>query len=616
MVGKSYKDENLKVLKKKDPVLYDKISFFHGDDEDIKIYMSESKNGLGVSVVEKEGKKQYLNSIYNPINEADKFVSQYNEKVIDYSVMVFFGFGNGIISSTLLNNLPEHVKYIFYEPSPNIFMHTLQNFDLKKVLNNERVKVIVKGLNDMYLEAELGKVVNSENYRITFFDALPKYSQLYEKDRNWLRERYEYVVGLIRINIGTSRHFADATAKNDLYNMRYLLGNSSMEEDFENVFPEGATAILVAAGPSLEKNVQQLKRAKGRALIIAVDTSLRYIVSQGIFPDVVVVADPLKPIQLFEDQEVQNCSLAICTSANYKIVELMKGKIIYASSSNAYYNKILCNVGRNMYRLTTGGSVSTVAFSLAIAWGFRRLVLVGQDLALSNDKVHAGDDDIDAFKLKEKHLEVDGYFGETVYTSPDYAEYIKWYETIIRMDDDIEVINATEGGAAIKRTIQMSLKDVVDSYCNHVFDYEGVIKNQRSALDSDEKEIIKKCWVKSIDNLDVLRRKMNECKSEIEKEIKSVKSGRSSYGELKRLHKYVGRLVRECDKIDEICFLDMITAEHTADILSDIYESELDNSDEHIRILDKMSEYMSFMSNAVEEVKLIFEELLTKTSEN
>ena len=54
---------------------------------------------------------------------------------------------------------------------------------------------------------------------------------------------------------------------------------------------KGIPAIVVAAGPSLDKNIDLLKKIKGRFPIIAVDTALRHMIANGIKPDIVCAAD-------------------------------------------------------------------------------------------------------------------------------------------------------------------------------------------------------------------------------------------------------------------------------------------------------------------------------------
>ena len=57
-----------------------------------------------------------------------------------------------------------------------------------------------------------------------------------------------------------------------------------------NLF-KGHPAIIVSAGPSLEKNIHLLREAKGKAVIIAVDAVLPTLVPAGVIPDIVVVLE-------------------------------------------------------------------------------------------------------------------------------------------------------------------------------------------------------------------------------------------------------------------------------------------------------------------------------------
>lgn len=603
----SYYDSNMECIREIDKVLFDAINTYDGNEEDVRLETAEAKDGSRITIITKAGRRQYMNSAYNPVKEAKQFVSQYESKVVDYSVMIMFGFGNGLIASMLLKELPKNVRFMFYEPSTDIFMYTLQNYDLRGILNDKRIRLIVKGMNDTLTETEITSYIDVENYRIIFFDSLPKYARLYEEEYEFLKESYQDAVRGVKSNIYTNKFFDTDMARNDIYNMRHFLHNASLAEDYEGAFPKEATAILVAAGPSLEKNIHELKRAKGQALIIAVDTALKYMVSQGIYPDVVVMADARKPIQLFEDENLRQTSLAIITAANYRVVEFMKGKIIYVSSGAAYYNKMMKLVGRTMYNLNKGGSVSTVAFSLAVEWGFRRFILVGQDLSIDDNKLYAGDK---SYESPDDCIEVEGYYGEKVYTLPVFEDYKKWYEMIIRQDDNIEVINATEGGARIKGTLQMTLEDAIDQYCHHEFDYEGTIKNMKPAIAVDQKKLIVECWKESVINLDALNKELGAGKERIDHRLNRINKDSRDYEKLCELNDYLKDMVKRWNDMEEIYFLDVIQSKYTADILGDLYEAETDGVDEHYRILKKMSDYISLMRDAVADVKKLFETII------
>ena len=51
-------------------------------------------------------------------------------------------------------------------------------------------------------------------------------------------------------------------------------------------------AAVVSAGPSLDKNIQLLKRGAEKFLIIAVSTALKPLLKTGVFPDFIVAIDP------------------------------------------------------------------------------------------------------------------------------------------------------------------------------------------------------------------------------------------------------------------------------------------------------------------------------------
>ncbi|WP_373845633.1 6-hydroxymethylpterin diphosphokinase MptE-like protein, partial [Clostridium sp.] len=74
--------------------------------------------------------------------------------------------------------------------------------------------------------------------------------------------------------------------ENNFTNMKKLIESPSIEcvKDKYKDIP----AIIVSAGPSLDKNISELKRAEGKALIIATDAVLTTLKNHGIVPDAVV----------------------------------------------------------------------------------------------------------------------------------------------------------------------------------------------------------------------------------------------------------------------------------------------------------------------------------------
>lgn len=629
----SFYSDNLEVLKVHNSSLYKGLEKYTKISDDGKVTLSvpkeddrafwdmmeqveavHARDESLIVKVEKEGKAYYLNSQYRPKEEAVKFANQYQE-LIDYSVMMMLGFSNGVVAREICNQQQENVQFLFYEPSPQIFLHVMQNYDLTDVLQHPRVYLIVAGLNDARIDSIMQGLVTSSNYRHCIMDALPKYHQIFPEEYDLFEERYRYVVNTLQYNIATRQWFSKEMTLNQIKNMRYFIkGNSG--EDFDNVFPTDIPAILVAAGPSLEKNVDLLKEAKGKLFIVAVDTALRFLSDRGIRPDLIVTVDPKKPLRLFEREELQDLPIAITSCANHKVLESMHNKkVLFVSTDNPYYEKMAQVAGKHMRFLPNGGSVATVAFSMLVNWGFKKIVLIGQDLALGKDKVHAGKDDVDLEKLKDNKIAIEGYYGETVYTTKDYDEYRRWYEVVARTNKEVEIINATEGGAKIKGATQKTLREVIDEYKGEAFDYEDLIVDLDTMFSVEEQKAIVELWKSSLDNLRKLERKLKEGIHLSEKGIRMIKVNDYTASKLKQLQNKIDKILAECDRYEEIFLVDSLCADKQEDVLGDIYEVRETEESEYHRLLEKLRDYMKDMLASVGEVKEMFENVIEGVTE-
>ena len=68
--------------------------------------------------------------------------------------------------------------------------------------------------------------------------------------------------------------------------------------DINNGIFWAPSIILVSAGPSLNKNIMELKKAKNKAFIVATDTAVKPLLKAGIEPDLMVMVDGEKPKRL------------------------------------------------------------------------------------------------------------------------------------------------------------------------------------------------------------------------------------------------------------------------------------------------------------------------------
>lgn len=261
----------------------------------------------------------------------------------------------------------------------------------------------------------------------------------------------------------------------------------------------GETAIIVAAGPSLDRNIAELRLVNGRAPIVAVDTALRAMEAAGVRPDIVVSVDTNDANAMDVDGLTDSLGAILVADqiASSEVVEAFRGPKIFLRSINFILDQegravrsdqpidrfIADLAGRSdVPSWQSGGSVSTNAFCLAHYMGMRRVILVGQDLAFTGGRTHVkgvGYEDARTGlsqrfttletqfhrTTSEGRIVVDSWDGGKVETNEVMREFLRWYEKTMShgFGQEMEVIDATEGGALIRGTKAMTLRGALET---------------------------------------------------------------------------------------------------------------------------------------------------------
>ncbi|MCR5701953.1 MAG: DUF115 domain-containing protein [Lachnospiraceae bacterium] len=575
-------------------------------EEVITTELVETKENNKIIRIINNGEAQYLNSPYYPSKEVERFVAQFND-ITDYSIVVMYGFGDGNIARKMIASLGKNVLFFFYEPSLAIFRCAANNYYIGDVLDNDRVKLYVNGINEYCLEEELASVVNESNYNHVIFNTLPKYAQLFAEDYNQIKTRCDVIVSSVERNISTHKWASREEIENNIYNLKHL-NACYCEEGLRDIFPTELPVVLIASGPSLEKNVDILARLKNKLLMIAVDTAMPFLMSKGIMPDIIVAVDPKISLSYFECFKDEEVILAYSSALNYKVLDMMKNACkIVVTSTNAYYDKLLQIAGHHMYELNNGGSVATVAFALAQSWGYKKFVLVGQDLAIKDKQRYAGEDNHEGML---ESITVDGYYGGKVETLPDLKCYLDWYEMMARTNPDFTIIDATEGGALIRGTVIQPLADIEEKFKNEHHDYVSYITNQMPLFVGESYLQLNKYISESVDRLKNMKIKLINGLDMIEYGKKFLSSSAGIGKEFIELNEKISNLLAECDEMEEIYFVDVLISEKQGDVLNNIYNQSDDPIEESRRILDKLYDYISDIVGAIDEVQEMFNEVV------
>lgn len=222
--------------------------------------------------------------------------------------------------------------------------------------------------------------------------------------------------------------------------------------------------LIVASGPSLNKQLPLLAENQDLFTIISVDTAWPILKAQGIVPDAILALDPESVPSWPRNAMADTTAFCVDLGCGPSLVWSNDRNHIMTGSNFAVY-QIMKELGVKVSLLSTGGSVATSAFALAERLGANPIVFIGQDLALTHGKDHA-DGYPAAYNTEllsqrtESGFDVEGYHGGRLRTERQLLFYKNWFEGRIQALQDRLIINATEGGARIQGALQLPFSAV------------------------------------------------------------------------------------------------------------------------------------------------------------
>lgn len=466
----------------------------------LEIKIETAKDGTQIFVVAKNGKECRLNSSYRPVVEAKKFAEQF-AKLPQNSVLLVFGYGNGLFAKAIMDACNKTTRVIFYEPCKAILQKVNIKQDMETFFEQKRCvlvtdEAVAEREKLIYSFAEFPRVLQDfvffHNRKNVYFCSLPKYEEIFPEEYEIYWDMIEYHMQQIQANQETAKAIGHIAVENNIKILKYI-PDSYCADSFIGLFPKDMPAIIVSAGPSLEKNVKELKLAKGRALVVCVDTAVKYLLKEDIIPDIIVSLDPRKELTLFDDPRISEIPLVGVADMSVKVLEKTNSKrFILASAENPYIQKLYADEGHEIVRLESGGSVATMAYSLCRYIGFQTVILVGQDLALTGNQMYAGKNKIEMKSFQRELIEVEDVHGNIIYTTRDYYYYLKWFEQVAELHQNVKIIDATEGGARIQGTSVMVLREAIETYGVDYCDIEGIINSVKPVFYGEKRKACKR----------------------------------------------------------------------------------------------------------------------------
>lgn len=401
-----------------------------------------------------------IHDLVDPVGEARAVVGRAR-----HGLHLHFGFGLGYFLEA--DQPADHGLALVYEPCPGFVLQAMRAIPLENLFRRTRVRLCCSfaRFRYLYLKYQGCHVSNqlfiSRHHARAFGEAFGLFQDLIE------RQASELV-------IKRANRLFPTVLRSTLESLPSHVRLPGWELWRDRLL--GKPALIIGAGPSLDKNIAQLAPHREQFLIFAVARVAAVLEANGITPDFLVHVEAQDFRQFIQgcDKLDQAIFLLADQTHPYYYAFPHRQTYVFQSNSNPVINSLVaCHPQCRREIVKSGGSVATAAFYAAFLAGCNPLVLLGQDLALGDSCYAGGEWD---HKSGEQRRQVPGYFGGKVTTIANYHNNIVWYEKSLpalrQMDPQRRFINATEGGALIRGFECMPLRHVLFQLPRQHVDFE------------------------------------------------------------------------------------------------------------------------------------------------
>ncbi|MCM1256243.1 MAG: DUF115 domain-containing protein [Roseburia sp.] len=619
-MNQSVYEKNIEMLEKKYPVWAEILKTNTRKKRNFEVIIEESYTNEPIMKVNDHGKVYYLNGKYAPSETANNWLKQQGN-IDKFATIIIIGLSNGMHIKKIMESVPKTVNIMVYEPSYEIFRRAMEEVDLSFLFQLDiPVGIVVEPINGFEVSRYFSTLIAYDNLVSLKVYLSGNYTKLFPKETGEFVKELKQYSDELQVGWNTLVRYTNVNARNLFHNLHYLCEGYSVAELYK-MLPENVPVIVVSAGPSLNKNIKDLKEAQGKACIIATDTAMKPLLNAGIVPDLFMIVDGLKPAELFEHKDISKTAMVTMTAVSREPMDLHKGRKLFYTSDSPFETELIRVVDAMKDRdvllpvLPTGGSVATSAYSLGVFMGARTIILVGQDLALTGNKIHVDgafkDEKCDIDMESGAYVEVEAIGGGKVITRNDFKHYLEWFESTIRKWKHIQTVDATEGGALIHGAKSMTLKKAIKKYCIKDYNVKWHLARLPKLVETAEEEkYILNYFENSVKRLEDVKKKAKEGIRSYEKLQKLSRNSSRSQKEFQKTYKKIKKINTYMEK-DEIALtvIDSLKGMESA-LRPLIYQTKDDRKEEIDEVAEQGKVMLTGIMYGSDEIKGIVEETL------
>jgi hypothetical protein len=370
-------NQNLQALSRIDPALASRLASCAPSPE---VSFKAAGNGAIVPSIRDAGHTTALHSGVDPQREGQRVYRELGGA----GFMVFIGLGAAYHILPLLDD-PGVAGALVIEKELSFIRSILENVDLTRLLRDPRVQFLVdpapgaieSALISAYLPAVMGNMksfpLRSMRYRCGFSSSVSE-EIIRARDR-------------IGSDLAAQARFGKRWVSNTLANLPYAAAG--------RFTPSGRRTVwIVAAGPSLDLQIPQLRARGMDTLLVSTDTALPALLSRGIRPDAAISIDCQHYgyhhylSSCTAEHSPSGIPFLLDISSPPALVRAAKARVFFAGG-----HPLSRFIRRHWMRLpvvdTSGGNVAYAALSVAQCLGAGDISLFGLDYSYPDGKPYA-----------------------------------------------------------------------------------------------------------------------------------------------------------------------------------------------------------------------------------
>lgn len=477
---------NLAAIEKRDPELARRLRETPPRED---VEFAETPQGALAALV--DGRQ--LCSRHKPLDEAASIVNKID--IVEHAVMVVLGFGAGWHVKALAQRLQTSGVIIVFEPDLSLLRAVLERIDHSSWLRQSIVLFSDDAEDRALMSARLEEIGPLLAMGVEIIEHAPSRVRLGARSAQFTSLLAECMTSA-RTSLATTLLRSVDTTRNLLHNLDHYAAGAGIT-DLANA-AKGYPAVLVAAGPSLQKNIQQLSApgVRDRCVIIAVQTALKPLLAAGIRPHYVTALDYHEISRRFYDgisaAELEGVTLVCEPKVHPVVPDSFPNASAIRCCASDFLDQLLGPIKRDMGVLPAGATVAHLSLYLARHLGCDPIILIGQDLGFTDGLYYSSGtaihDDVWAPEFNpfntiemmewqriarhKQHLRkmraasAAGGCERTVYSDGQMMTYLQQFE-IDFLDckrAGMTVIDATEGGVAKQHVETMTLAEALQQY--------------------------------------------------------------------------------------------------------------------------------------------------------